>query len=353
MVTPRYPVTADEFPFEVHAFNSFPVPFRKEYRWGVGRMDNKFWRKLSGIPFEIVHAHSPFSAGIVAKHIARNLGIPLVATLHTKYKEDFKNAIKWDGLVDVMVIKNIVKFYEAADDVWTVNDSSVETLREYGYKGDVFVMNNGSDIPVTERNDETRTSIMNTFGLNAQAPLLTYIGQHVRQKNIHLIINALDILNRQGVDFNMLFIGEGAAREEFESYVKKLRMDSKVHFVGRVSDRNVMKMVYASSDVILFPSLYDTSSLVPREASACLCPTLFVEGSTTAQGIIDSDNGFLANNEMGDYAAKIKHIITTAGLSLMVGQGARDSLFVTWVEIVKKVYERYLYLIDKRRRNII
>lgn len=348
MITPRYPGAIGEYPFDVLSFNSHPVPFRKEYRWGLGRLDNKFWKDLIKIPFQIVHAHSPFSTGIVARQIAKNAGIPLVATMHTKYREDFKSILKWGRLVDSVVIKNIVKFYESADDVWTVNEASIDTLREYGYKGEIFVMNNGSDIPLTERNVETRMGIMKKFGLNSDAPLFAYIGQHVRQKNIPLIINALDILNRQGVSFNMLFIGDGPAREEYQNRTKKLGLSQKIHFIGRIDDRELLKDVYASSDAILFPSLYDTSSLVTKEASSCLCPTVFVEGSTTSQGVIDGENGFLAKNEMGDYAAKIKQIIETDGLSFKAGYGARNTLYVSWTDIVKRVYERYVHLIDKK-----
>lgn len=349
MITPRNPGTVGEFPFEVLSFKSFPVPFRKEYRWGLGRLDNKFWKQISNVPFDIVHAHSPFSTGIVARQIARDKGVPLVATLHTKYKEDFKRIIKWDRLVDSLVIKNIVKFYESADDVWTVNEASIETLREYGYMGEVFVMNNGSDIPMTERDDETRISIMNRFGLNADAPLFLYVGQHDPQKNITLIINSLDMLNKQGFDFNMLFIGDGSARKWYMALTERLGLSDKIHFAGRVSDRDLLKDVYASTDAILFPSLYDTSSLVPKEAASCFCPTIFVEGSTTSQGVIDGYNGFLAKNEINDYAEKIKQIITTDGLSLKAGYCAHDTLYISWMDIVTKVYERYAYLIDREK----
>jgi len=349
MVIPRNPYTNGEFPFEVLSFKSYAVPFRKEYRWGLGRLDNKFWAQVSKIPFDIVHAHSPFSTGILARQIARNAGIPLVATLHSKYKEDFKRILKSCKLVDSLVIKNIVRFYDAADDVWTVNESAIDTLREYGYKGEVFVMNNGSDIPITERDDQTRLSIMKKFGFNADMPLFAYVGQHIPQKNISLIIYSLDILNRQGIDFNMLFIGEGSAREWYMNLAKRLGLNKKIHFAGRIDDRDMLRKVYASADAILFPSLYDTSSLVAKEASSCLCPTVFVEGSTTSQGVIDCKNGFLAKNEKGDFAEKIKQIISTDGLALKAGYGARDTLYVSWIDIVNKVYDRYNYLIERRK----
>ena len=350
MIIPRNPDTTGEYPFEVHGFKSYPVPYRKEYRWGIARLDNKFWKQISDVPFDIVHAHSPFSAGIVARQIARSRDIPFVATLHTKYKEDFRRVIKSDRLVNSVVIKNITRFYESADEVWTVNEASIEMLREYGYTGEVFVMNNGSDLPITERSDEARSNIVLRYCLSAKAPIFAYVGQHIIQKNIALIINSLNILDKQGIDFNMLFIGDGPDKLQFQTLAERLSLSGKIHFIGRISDRELIKEIYASTDAVLFPSLYDSSSLVPKEASSCACPTVFVEGSTTSQGIIDGHNGFLAKNEAYDYADKIKRIITTEGLATKVGQVARDTLYIPWVDIVQKVYERYIYLIDKHHK---
>lgn len=351
MITPRYAATAEKYPFEVLSFHSYAAPFRNEYRWGVGQMDPVFRKQLDPISFDIVHAHSPFSAGIVARQVARKAGIPLVATLHSKYREDFREIIKSDRLVDGIIVKSIVRFYETADDVWTVNEASIETLREYGYKGEVFVMNNGSDLPITRRNEAVRAAVIKEFHLNENAPLLVYIGQHIKHKNISLMIDALHMLNRQGVNFNMLFIGEGPARREYEERIETLGLSQKVRFAGCISDRDLLKRVYASSEAVLFPSLYDASSLVIKEAASCMCPVLFVEGSTTSQGVIHGCNGFLARNEPGDYAAKIKQIITTEGLSRKVGCGALDTLYVSWDDIVKKVFERYVYLIARSKRK--
>ncbi len=58
---------------------------------------------------------------------------------------------------------------------------------------------------------------------------------------------------------------------------------------------------------MLFPSTYDTSSLVPKEAAACGCPTVFVKGSSIAQGITH-ENGFLIEDtaqSLADAAAYI------------------------------------------------
>ncbi len=352
MITLKNPDTMADFPFEVLSYKSFALPYRSEYRWGMSRLDHGFRKKLFQIPFDVVHAHSPFSTGAVAKKVAKIRGVPLVATLHSKYREDFKGIIKSDRLVNDLVIKRIVRFYENADDVWTVNESTIETLREYGYRGDVFVMNNGSDITITGRNINSKLAIMEKFGFNRTAPLFAFVGQHIAQKNLMLIIRALDILNAHGIDFGMLFIGEGPERSTYQAHVGMLGLGSKIRFTGRINDRELLRRIYASADAILFPSLYDTSSLVIKEAAACQCPTVFVEGSTTSQGVVDGINGFLAKNDPYDFAAKIRHIIETDGLSQRAGIGACDTLYVSWDDIVKKVHNRYLYVVDRHERNI-
>ncbi|MHB1315771.1 MAG: glycosyltransferase [Christensenellales bacterium] len=353
MVTPRYPATGRRYPFEIMSFQSYAVPFRKDYRWGLGRFDAPFWNKLSKVPFDIVHAHSPFSTGLIAGSIAREKKIPLVATLHSKYKDDFIQVIKSEKLVNSLVIKQIVRFYEKADDVWTVSDSSVDILREYGYAKDVFVMRNGSDIPITGRSPEVKADIVRRYHLNADAPVFVFVGQHIPQKNIALIIEALHIIHLLGYPFNMLFIGDGPARLKYQTVIKEKQLDSKVQFTGVIRDREELKKIYTSSDAVLFPSLYDTSSLVPREASACSCPTVFIAGSTTSQGVIDGKNGFLAKNDPRDYAEKIRQIITTPGLACSAGCGALDTLYISWKDIVKSVYERYLYLIEKHKAEAV
>lgn len=115
----------------------------------------------------------------------------------------------------------------------------------------------------------------------------------------------------------------------------------------------LLKEIYIASEAVLFPSMYDTSSLVIKEASSCYCPTVLIEGSTTAQGVVDGENGFLAKNNPEDYAAKIRQIILHHGLTERAGAGACRTLYVCWQDVVKKVGERYLQLIKSRYKRTV
>jgi len=351
VVAPKHPDADDtEYPFAVKRYLSMKVPTRGEYRFGVPQMDSTFWRKLKKVQFDIVHAHCPFGSGTAARAIAKKQGVPFVATFHSKFRDDFKAALKSDKIVDSVLLR-IASFYESADEVWVVNDLSIETLREYGYKGDVHVMENGCDIDVQYRTDETDAVINEKFGIDKDVPLFMYIGQHIWQKNLKMVVESLRILKERGVRFHMLFVGGGAKRPDMEKMVAEYGLGEYVTFAGKIYDRDMVAKIYLRSSAMLFPSMYDTSSLVPREAAACGCPTVFVRGASTSQGITDED-GFLIENTAECLADTAAYIAQHPAAAKKVGDKARETVYRSWEDAIAVAYERYLYLIDLKKHHL-
>ena len=133
VVTPKAPGIKDETEYPVYRYSSIPIPMRKPYRLGFPRIDWPFHEKINKLSFSLVHAHCPFSSGNLAMRISRAQGIPLIATFHSKYRSDFERSIPNKKLVD-MLVRNVVRFYESADEVWVPQPAVEDTLREYGYK---------------------------------------------------------------------------------------------------------------------------------------------------------------------------------------------------------------------------
>lgn len=350
VITPKHPDAVDDYEFEVNRYSSMKVPTRNEYRFGLPQMDTLFWKDLKKVPFDIVHAHCPFSSGWAARSIAKKKGIPFVATFHSKFRDDFKAALKSDKIVD-SVLARIAAFYDSADEVWTVNDASIETLREYGYRGNVHVMENGCDIQVQYRSKETDEEINKMFDLDAETPLFMYIGQHIWQKNLKMVVESLKILKDSGSKFHMLFVGDGPKRGEMEQMVQDFGLTDYVTFAGKIFDRDVIAKIYLRSSAMLFPSMYDTSSLVPREAAACGCPTVFVKGASTSQGITDED-GFLIQDTAESLADTAKFIVDNPDKTKVIGDRARETVYRSWEDAIEVAYQRYLYLIELNNNEI-
>ena len=347
VITPKHPDSADDYTYKVKRYSSMKVPIRNEYRFGLPQMDTILWKKVKQIPFDIVHAHCPFSSGWAARSIAKKRGIPFVATFHSKYKEDFKAALKSDIIVD-SVLASIVSFFEAADEVWVVGEACTETLREYGYKGSVIVMHNGCDIEPEKPTRQAYDRVNDEFGIGADEKVLVFVGQHTWQKNVELTIKALKIASEMGCDYKMLFVGDGVNRHEMEMMVARFGIGDKVIFAGKISDRQLIKNIYHRSSAMLFPSYYDTSGIVIKEAAACYCPSVVAKGSCASYGIT-KDNGFIVENDPESMAATIFEILHDEQRTKIVGENAFKSLYKSWEDSVDLAAQRYKYLIDKRQ----
>ena len=285
VITPNVPGTDySQYDYEVLDYFSVPVPFRQPYVTGVAEVDPAFLAKIARRRFKIVHAHSPFAAGLAAANIAKRLNIPMVATFHSKYRDDFSQTLSSKVVVD-QIIKRIVSFYKRADEVWVPQASVKDVIRDYGFKGNVEVVANGSDL-VADYTDAFFADARQQLGIKPDDFVCLFVGQHVWQKNVRLIIEALEKV--KDIPFKMYFVGNGYAAEAMKELVTEKGLNAQVTFVGTVTEREVVKRYYAAADLFLFPSLYDTDGLVVKQAAALHTPSLMVETATAASVIQDN-----------------------------------------------------------------
>lgn len=349
VVTPAVPGAKHDEDFPVYDYFSVPIPMRKPYRMGMPYVDLDFRSRISRVGFSIVHAHSPFSSGRLALRLARQQKVPLVATFHSKYRADFERVVPSKTIVDYLV-KNIVDFYNQADEVWVPQAGVAETLREYGYRGRVEVVDNGNDMATADDITPLRNEGRAMLGVSAHEPMLLFVGQHIYEKNPHLIIRALSRLRDRR--WHMFFIGTGYAAEELKQLAKSKGLDGRITFMGQVADRLLLKRCYAAADLFVFPSLYDNAPLVVREAAAMETPALLAAGSTAAGVVADGMNGFTCRADEHALADRLAAIMGDKALLAAAGSNARKTIARPWSEIADEVYDRYLHLIRRLKAGV-
>lgn len=345
VITPNSPDVVYNEPYPVYGYTSLPIPFRKPYRYGFPYVDRQFMQKMERIPFKLVHAHCPFSSGTIAMRVARQQNVPIIATFHSKYRQDFERIIPNKFIVDY-IIKNIIKFYDMADEVWIPQADVEDTIREYGYKGRVEVVDNGNDF--TSDNDDTLTKEVSRheLGLSAEDNVLLFVGQHIWEKNTGFIINALEILKE--MPYKMFFVGTGYAADEMKEMVVRKGLSGKVTFIGQITDRDILKRYYAAADLFLFPSKYDNAPLVVRESAAMKTPSILMAGSTSAGIINDGFNGFLSQDSIYDFAMTIRNLIMHKDIIGKVGMNASRTIARSWSDVIDEVECRYNEIIDRK-----
>ena len=316
---------------------------RTAYRVGFPLLHGKTRRALRALPLDIVHAHSPFMSGHAARRIARRKGIPLVATFHSKYYDDALRATHSQALAR-FVVRYVVDFYDTCDEVWAVNQATADVLREYGYRGPLLVMENGTDM--READQAADAQALRGMALREDVPTLLFVGQQDIKKNTEGVLRACALLRKMGEPFQLIMVGEGQDRHHLERLADDLGISGQTRFTGAIRDRALLMALYRRADLFVFPSLYDNAPMVVREAASEGTPSLLVRGSCAAEGVRHGENGYLCEDSPESIARGILEALPTCE---QTGAAARETIPLSWDEVSRRVVERYEDLCAKKR----
>ena len=342
----------DDFPYKVVRCNAL---FFKKYDYAIPtpNFDRNFIDELNKSDLDIVHIHSPFSVGQVGVNYAKNHGVPVVATLHSQYKQDCERVLKLKSSVDIGMFF-IMQTFNACNECYAVNDSiRALYVYEYNLKAPCFVRKNATSHTPIEDKKSAYKFVNEKFGLREDETVLLFVGRINYLKNIQLIARSLKILKDKGYEFKMLFVGTGQDENEFKKLLEKLAICDRVIMCGKIAEAETLEKIYARAKLFLFPSLYDANSLVQIEAACQGTPTVFLRGAKTAGTVTEDVNGFIADQSDEAFAEKIEQILTDDEYYRKVAEGAKRDLYVTWDEVVSNVYKDYGRLIAKKKAGII
>ena len=349
--TPRYPdANYDNYPYKVVPYQSFDTAsVTSGYRTG-NPFAEKAVTELAAFKPDIIHAHCPASATVVARILREQTGAPVIFTYHTKYDIDINRVVKIK-LAAREGIRAMVSNIEACDDIWVVSRGAGESLKALGFQGEYRVMNNGVDFDKGRVDPADVARVTAGYDLPGGVPVFLFVGRMMTYKGLPMILDALKLLNDAGQDFRMVFVGKGPDRELLEEKVAELDLAGKCFFTGPIYDRDALRAWNTRADLFLFPSTFDTNGLVVREAAACGLASVLIEGSCAAEGIADGRNGFVIQETPQAMAALLKEACKDLGHLREVGQHAMDEIYLSWRECVSEAYERYEVILEQKRQG--
>ena len=305
---PKYKEGYDDsrFNYKVVRCKSVKTPFYV-YAVPTPDLDSEFKEELDNANLDIVHIHSPFTVGKIGIKYAQKHNIPIVATMHSQFRQDFQRALKNDFMAETLN-KALINVFEKCDECWAVNSEVGRIFHEeYGYSKLPRTMDNATEMMPIKDKKEAIKYIKDKHNIKDEKVLL-FVGRINKLKNIFFIAKALmEIKDR--INYKMIFIGDGPDEKEFKEFINASSIKDKVIFTGKIMNRELVAKYFATADLFLFPSLYDASSIVQIEAASQSTPGLFLKGAATTANVIDNENGFLENNNVEDYANRIVEVL--------------------------------------------
>ena len=314
---------------------SVAIPGRGEYRLALG-LTRALRADLARFKPTAVHLSAPDLLGAQAGKWARRQGLPLVASLHTR----FETYLSYYGLdwLRPSAERYLDGFYRGCDRVLAPNAPIADLLREQGLKGEgmgerVAVWGRGVDrdrFSPARRDNAWRQSL----GVADNEIVVAFLGRLVMEKGLDVLSETLNRVRGQPI--RPLIIGDGPARAFVEQ-----RLPEAI-FTGHL-DGEALGRAVSSADILFNPSLTEAFGNATLEGMAAGLAVLCPRAPSTSALIADGQDGVLAPRADAEaYAAALTALVNEPMRRLRLARAARaSSARYDWRAICASVLDVY------------
>ena len=315
---------------------SFKIPSRGEYRFALG-LPPAVRRDIAAFAPTLFHLSAPDRVGFRAKALARELGVPVVASVHTR----FDTYLTYYGLgwVNRFIANIMRRFYGDLAEIYAPSEGMAEVLRADGMAKRVAIWSRGVDATLfnpARRDLEWRRA----HGFADEDAVIAFVGRLVLEKGLDVFADAVARLTERGVRHRVLIVGEGPARSAIAA-----RLPDAV-YTGHLGGTDLAR-AFASADMLFNPSITETFGNVTLEAMASGLPVVGARATGTASLVDDGITGTLVTpGSVEGFASALAHYLTDAGARTAAGAaGLAASRRYDWDEINQKMLDHYLAIV--------
>jgi glycosyltransferase involved in cell wall biosynthesis len=170
-----------------------------------------------------------------------------------------------------------------------------------------------------------------------------FVGRFVPAKNIPLLIDAFDSLQKDHPDAELVLVGDGPLKSKVEQKIRKLGLSESVRMPGYL-DQEELPQYYNDADVFVLSSRYDNHPIVLLEAMSCGTTVVAPELGWIPNMIADEETGLLyePGNET-ELVEAISRLLVDRDLREEIGTNARKSAVESsdWEQRAKKLKRLY------------
>lgn len=259
--------------------------------------------------FDVLHAHSPASVGLLAYLTASTKRLPLIYTYHTSIT-DYTHYIKFIG--GTGLIKRAAGWFSAAstnlgDQVIVPSPKFYRLLLEQKVRKPIHIIPNGIDLGMF-RAAKKPGSLRSRLGVGPEAPILLTVGRMDPEKRLDFIVDAFAKISERHPNAQLVFAGDGSARKGLEVKVAATNAKDRIHFLGMVP-RADLPDVFHDATVFLSASTTEVHPISVIEAIASGLPLVAVEDEAF-EGMIENDcNGYMVPLDLRVYANTVADLL--------------------------------------------
>ena len=312
---------------------SVRIPGRSEYRVAIG-LPAALRADVRAFAPTHVHVSCPDLLGTRAQALARSLGAPVVASMHTRF-EAYPSFYRLDFLTPA-VRRRLRAFYSGSDLILAPNPPMADALRELGMDGErLRIWGRGVDRDLfspARRSEAWRLA----QGFGQEDVVILFFGRLVHEKGLDTFAAVLGTLAERGRRVRPLVVGDGPARARFEARLPGACFTG--HLEGEALGRAV-----ASADILVNPSTTEAFGNVNLEAMAAGLAVVSADVGSAQALIEDKRSGLLVPPEDASaYADAVEALIESPRRRRALALAALAvSATYNWADILDSVIFAY------------
>lgn len=308
---------ADEFDEDEHVirFPSIKGTFYDDYDVSLF-FPPRVLSRIKALDLDVIHFFTPGQVGMMGVYASHKCHIPLVAQHCTdlrEYVEHYRDTMLLPGLLALIAllpftmkvngqdIRELVKMYRPrrervqwnidivervltivyskCDAVIALSRKSKTQLESWqtndSYHYEVTLMPNGVDrlkTPTDKQLEEFREE----YGIDAKDEVFGFVGRLGAEKNLAILIPALEKVVVARPRARLLFVGDFEYRETLEKMAAESSRPDRITFTGAIQ-REYVGVTYSAMQVFTFPSLTDTQGWAIHEAAMAGLPLILID----------------------------------------------------------------------------
>ncbi len=247
--------------------------------------------------FDVIDVSAfPYFSCFSAKLASILMRTPMVITWHEVWGNYWYEYLGWRGFFGKLVEHLVSKL---ASNSIAVSVMTGDDLLPLGVRDkSIYIVSNGIDpgriASITPSADECD---------------ILFVGRLIREKNVDILLEAVDHLRDKLPDIKCHIIGDGPEREWLTEFAGERRLLDNIRFSGFMDYDEVIARI-KSSKVFVLPSSREGFGMVVIEAFACGVPVVTIKSQKNAASLLISrDTGFIVNPDARELCGAIYTLI--------------------------------------------
>jgi alpha-1,6-mannosyltransferase len=264
------------------------LPFGDGYRWPTSVRRWAAW--TASLNPSIIEAGDPYTPGQGALEAGQRAGCPVVGFCHSDPAG--LAALHFGEWAKKPVEKRWARLFGQFDRVISPSRYIARRLEEAGIEN-IVIQPLGVEVETFRPDRRDRDWLLKKLNLPASARLLVFAGRPAREKNIDVLIQAVQKL---GDPYHLILIGAGAG----------LPAEERVISLPYEANPKAVSKIIASCDAFVHANDKEPFGLIVLEAMACGRPVVGVNAGGVKETVDDSVGQLAKNADPVHYAAAIE-----------------------------------------------